>query len=452
MTNTQEKPHNTKAEQVVLGTILLDNSTISIVKEMLSEKDFYFPAHRDIFKAMIELIDEGTPVELTLLSELLERHSQLEEIGGPAYLASLLAVVVSPRIVKSYCEVVKRKSVCRQYMDLSIKTYKLAQSEAPLPELLKMLDDNMISISNQMSHTKIQPIQKSIEDYEANINKILESGKDERALFTGYKEMDRKIGGFYPGEYVLIPAKSGTGKSAFLVNLILHMTQAQNKRGLFFSAEMKTHAIISRKISNMIGESTRKIQAPLTWEEQDAKNIKWAMKEINKLPLITDDTPNIDIADLKARACRAKNENPDLAWIAIDYLQYISCKEERKKLDAEKRISNELVGIAKNLNVVVIALCQLRKKNSQHQSVDSYPTNDDIIGSSQCAMDADFILFLQTVRDEIATSKEGFPIYNTRRPGKQQAIRWLNTKTRNGDTFNMGRLIYTGEHMSFQEV
>lgn len=385
----QVPPHSTDAEVSVLGSMLISEEAVSQVIGLLDENSFYLGRHKVIFKAMEILFERDEPVDLLSVSQQIRKMGKVEELGGMGVLVEINNIVPTAANVLHYSRIVleyyikrwlindSKQRELRCYEETSDALEEIEKSERNLSELMSRLD----------SITKLQTMyslsQKSFSRMMDNAGMIIEPG-----IMSGFMEVDEYLHGFKPGDFVIVAARPGMGKTAFALNMARHMSQS-TAVGMF-SLEMTSAAFYDRLLSAESSISVNDLIRNNVTQTQISQ-ITACISRLAELPIIIDDSPELSMLLLKAKAKRMKKEH-NVGIIMIDYLQLM----KPPKADSREReigiISRALKIMAKELDIAVIALCQLNREVEKRS--DKTPQLSDLRESGSLEQDADIVLML----------------------------------------------------------
>ncbi|RMF87321.1 MAG: replicative DNA helicase [Nitrospinota bacterium] len=396
-------PQNVEAEQCVLGAILQENSALPKVIEILDERHFYREAHRRIYAAILTLFDKNEPIDLLTVADYLRKKNQLEAVGGMSYLASLVESVPTAANVASYARIVKEKAILRALINVS--TEIIAQSFAE-PEDVDELLDRAESIIFEISENRVQPAF-------ANLRAILkESVRHLEALFekrelvtgipTGFIEFDHLTAGLQPGDLIILAARPSMGKTSFALNVAQYVGLKRREPVAIFSLEMAKEQLVIRMLCAMARINSNKLRTGHL-SKDDWPILIRAAGALSDAPIFIDDSPNLTVLDIRAKARRLLAEQGKLSLVIIDYLQLIQGRKRSESRQQEiSEITRSLKALAKELKVPVVALSQLSRAVEQRS--DRRPQLSDLRESGAIEQDGDLIVFIY--RDEVYHEKE----------------------------------------------
>jgi replicative DNA helicase len=432
-------PQNIEAEQSVLGGILLDNNAVNSVLEILEIADFYSEAHRKIFSAIIELSEKSEPSDLITLSNLLRNNKQIDDVGGVAYLASLVDNVPSAANISYYSKIIKEKSILRRLIGVS--TEILNKSYNSITEVGHVLDDAEQAIF-EISENKIKPsffpLKDIIKDSFKTIEKLYEKKQLITGVPTGYEELDKLTSGFQQSDLVIIAGRPSMGKTALAINIAQNAAIEMEVPVAIFSLEMSKEQLAIRMLSSEARVDSQRLRKGFLGET-DWPKLTTAAGRLSDASIYIDDTPAISVLEMKAKSRRLKAEN-GLGLIVLDYLQLMRGRDSSMPREQEiSEISRSLKALAKELDVPVVALSQLNRQVEAR--TDKRPYLADLRESGAIEQDADVILFIY--RDEVYNRSEDNP--------EKGLAEIIVGKQRNGPTGKV-KLTFLKEYTRFENL
>ena len=385
-------PQNLEAEMSVLGGILLENDALNRALEVLRPDDFYREAHRKIFNALIILSDRGEPADLVTLNSVLKEQDMLEEIGGSAYLGTLVDYVPTAANISYYCKLVKEKAIFRELIKVATEIASRGYQGGEVEPSLDWAEGEIFKIANM----KTRPSFYSTKDIVKDTIKTIEGLYNRKELITGvptgFTDLDNMTSGLQNGDLVIIAGRPSMGKTAFCLNLIEHASMHADKpiASAIFSLEMSKEQLVQRMLCSVARiDASRVRNGKLAQSEFPA--LVTAAGAIAEAPIFIDDTPAISILELRAKARRLKAER-NVGLIVVDYLQLMQGSNPENRQQEISEISRSLKALAKELKVPVIALSQLNR--SLESRTDKRPILADLRESGAIEQDADVIVFL----------------------------------------------------------
>ncbi len=387
-------PHSIEAEAAVIGAMLLNKDAIMETAEILTGEDFYQTAYGILFDSMVELFHVGKPVDLITLQEYLKEKSVPQEISEMEFARDLLTSVQTWANVKSYAQIVKEKATLRRLIKMNEEIANICYMEnRPLEEILEMTEKQVFELVERGNFQEFVPIKQVVLNALEVIEKASKTRGDVTGIPTGFIDLDRKLSGLQNSDLVLIAARPSMGKTAFVLNIAQHVAFRQNRAVVVFSLEMSKEQLVNRLFSL---ESHVDAQLLRTGELKDTdweKLIEGA-GVIGRSKLIIDDTSGISIAEMRSK-CRKYKMEHGLDLIIIDYLQLMSGSSRRSNESRQQEISEisrSLKGLARELNVPVVALSQLSR--AVESRTDKRPMLSDLRESGAIEQDADVCMFI----------------------------------------------------------
>ena len=413
-------PHSVEAEQSVIGAMLMDKDAILTASEIISGQDFYQSAYGVIFDSVVEMFNEGKPVDLITLKERLKEKEVPPEIASLEFMRDILNLMSTSANVRYYAEIVSDKSMMRKLIRLNegIANTCYAGKE-PLPVILETTEKSVFELLQRRNSGEYVPIKQVVLNALERIEKAAKSKGVVTGIPTGFIDLDYKLSGLQPSDLILIAARPSMGKTAFVLNIAQYVAFKKEKGVAIFSLEMSKEQLVNRLFAL---ESQVDSQALRTGnlKDSDWEKLIEGAGIIGKSNMIIDDTPGISVSELRSK-CRKYKLEHDIQLIIIDYLQLMSGRaggrsESRQQEISE--ISRSLKALARELNVPVVALSQLSR--AVEARPDKRPMLSDLRESGAIEQDADVVMFIY--RDEY---------YNKDSEKKRQA-EIIVAKQRNG--------------------
>jgi replicative DNA helicase len=393
-------PHNLDAERAVLGTMLLDNDTIPLVIELLQKETFYSSAHQIIFDAIVSLFDHAVAVDLTTLCDELKRRNVLDAVGGPGYLASLEQFVLSTANIHHHAKIVYNKAKLRKLIQASATIVEQAYSETyDVEEMLDRSEKLIFDISQERATKDFVHISDLTADAIEEINIRYHSKMEVTGLATGFIELDQRTCGFQQSDLIIIAGRPSIGKTAFSLNIATHVALRLNRPVGIFSLEMSSTQVNSRLLCSLAHVSSNRVRTGYV-SGAELKRLSEKADLLSAAPLYIDDTPGMSILEVRAKARRLKALEKDLAIIIVDYLQLMrgSGRPENRQQEVAE-ISRSLKGLARELQIPIIALSQLSRLIEHRKGRDKRPMLSDLRESGAIEQDADVVLFVHRERE-----------------------------------------------------
>lgn len=411
-------PQNVEAEQAVLGAILLEKDSLIKVIEILSPEDFYRSSHQKIYRAMLEISEMQKPVDLITLTAEIQGKNLLEEVGGVSYLTDLANSVPTAANIEYYAKIVEEKSVLRKLIKVATEIASTGYSGSEdISQIIGDAEKRIFEISQKKINDGFIPIKDVLMDTLDRIETLHQNKGTITGIPSGFSDLDKMTSGFQRSDLIIIAARPSVGKTAFALNVAQNVAARSKETVAIFSLEMSAQQLVQRMIAAEGNIDGHKLRTGLM-EEGDWQKLTMAMSTLSESPIYIDDTPGINIYEIRAKARRLKAEK-GLGLILIDYLQLIHGRGRSDNRQQEiSEISRQLKGIARELEVPVIALSQLSRAVEQRQ--DKRPMLSDIRESGSIEQDADIVAFLY--RDD----------YYNPETEKQNIIEIIIGKQRNG--------------------
>lgn len=384
-------PHDILAEQAVLGSIFLDPDKIHIASEYLTKDSFFKLSHGMLFNIMQDLSDKGDPIDPVSVKSALDSSGQFEQVGGMAFLASLINAVPTSAHIEHYSKVVAEKSRARKVIeDLSQSISSVYDGQKDLDEILSQTEQNLSTISNEQKKG-FRPIIDVIDSTQSILDERSQKIGDVTGTSTGFTDFDRITTGLHEDNLIIIAARPAMGKTAFALNIAQNVAKNSDKAVAIFSLEMGAESLVERMLSaEGLIPSYHVRTGNLT--ESEWRRMISAQERLARGKIFIDDTAGIRISEIRSKAKRLAQENGGLGLIVIDYLQLIEGRGRENRQQEVSEISRQLKIIAKELKVPVIALSQLSRGVDQRN--DKRPILSDLRESGSIEQDADIVAFL----------------------------------------------------------
>ncbi len=398
-------PQNIEAEQSVLGGVLIENEAIHRVLELLTPEDFYREAHHRIFDALINLSERDEPADLITLTNDLRKNGLLDSVGGASYITSLIDAVPTAANIEYYAKIVKEKAILRRLIQTATNIVTESfQEREDVEGLLDEAERAIFEIAENTVKPSYYPIREIIKDSFKTLEKLYERKELITGVPSGFKGLDKKTAGFQPSDLIIVAGRPSMGKTAFCLNVAQHAAVEGKTPVVIFSLEMSKEQLVTRMLcSEAEVEGTRVRTGFLN--ESDWPKLTLAAGNLSDAPIFIDDTASLTILELRAKARRLKGEH-GLSLIIVDYLQLMRGRSKVENRQQEiSEISRSLKGLAKELNIPVIAVSQLSRNPESRE--DKRPQMSDLRESGAIEQDADLILFIY--RDEVYNRSEDNP-------------------------------------------
>jgi replicative DNA helicase len=385
-------PHNLEAERSVLGAILIHNDAFNSAAEVLKPRDFYRDAHRRIFEKMVQLSERGNAIDFVTLKEELSRSGELDEVGGPAYIAALVDGLPHATNIEYYARIVREKSTLRNLIYSANKILANAyEAEQEPNQILDEAEQSIFAIAEDrvragfvsmraLAHASFETIERAHE------RKQLITG-----VPSGFADLDELTAGFQPGDLVIIAARPSVGKTALALNVAQHVGTKTGRTVGIFSLEMSKEQLFLRMLTSEARIDSHRLRTGFL-VESDWGRLSHALGTLSEAKIYIDDTPNIGVLEMRAKSRRLAAEH-GLDMLVIDYIQLMQGRGrfENRTLEVAS-ISRSLKGLAKELSVPVIVISQLSRAPEARS--DHRPLLSDLRESGALEQDADVVVML----------------------------------------------------------
>ncbi|MDD3280199.1 MAG: replicative DNA helicase [Bacteroidales bacterium] len=389
-------PQAIEFEEAVLGAMMLEQNAAVSVIDMLHEEMFYKESHQKIYKAIKQVFLASDPVDLLSVANRLRKNGDLDTIGGAYYLSSLTNRVVSSANIEYHARIVSEKYIQRKLIAVSTETIHDAYDHSlDVLEMLDKAEKNLFDIAEQNFRRDSRTMPDLIREVLADLQAIKTSDKKLRGLPSGFTELDRVTNGWQKANLIILAARPGMGKTAFVLSMARHIAIDQEKPIAFFSLEMSASDLALRLISAESGFYQNKLKRG-DLSDDDWRVLVNKMTELENAKLLIDDTAGLSIFELRAK-CRRFKQQYDIQGVIVDYLQLMSSGLDIKGMNREQEISSisrSLKALSKELDIPVIALSQLNRSVESRSSQSKRPQLSDLRESGAIEQDADLVLFI----------------------------------------------------------
>lgn len=389
-------PHSLEAERSVIGAMIMDQEAIVIASETITREDFYQQSNGLMYEAMIELYNEGQPVDVVTLQNRLREKDVPPEISSTEFIAGLIAGVPTSANVKNYAKIVAEKSMLRRLIKVNEEiANQCYQDRDNLEDILADTEKKIFSLLQKTGGSDYVPIKQVVIRALEKIEQAAKMQGNVTGIATGFFDLDYRTAGLQPSDLILIAARPSMGKTAFALNIAQYVAFKSNICTAIFSLEMSKEQLVNRLFS-MESKVDAQLLRSGNLADSDWEKLIEGAGIIGRSKLIIDDTPGISISELRSK-CRKYKLEHGLSLIIIDYLQLMSGSGRTESRQQEiSDISRSLKALARELNVPVIALSQLSRQVEQRP--DHRPMLSDLRESGAIEQDADVVMFIY--RDE----------------------------------------------------
>ena len=387
-------PHNLEAERSVLGAILVHNDAFNLAAQVIDAADFYRDAHRRIFDRMVSLNERHQAIDFVTLKEELARGGDLDEVGGPAYVASLADGVPRATNVEYYARIVKEKATLRNLIYAANKILSNAyEADQESDLILDEAESAIFSVADDRLKAGFVPMRDLVKESFPKIELLFEQKRLITGVPTGFVDLDEMTRGFQGGDLVIIAARPSMGKNSLVLNIAQYVSLQQDQGAVgVFSLEMSKESLFLRLLTSEAQIDSHRLMSGAIGQK-DYSRISHALETLSAMKLHIDDTANIGVLEMRAKARRLQADQHGLSLLIVDYIQLMSGRGrfENRTLELAS-ISRSLKGLAKELNVPVVVLSQLSRAPEARS--DHRPQLSDLRESGALEQDADVVLLI----------------------------------------------------------
>jgi len=433
-------PQNLEAEESVLGALLIDKDAIIKVADNLSPEDFYKPAHTKIYETILKLYESHQPIDILSLTTRLKETNALTEVGGSAYLTELVSSVPTASHIVHYAKIVREKKILRDLVNAGAEITESAFKPGDDVEtILDEIEQRIFAISQRSSTQRFIPVKEELQSAYERIEKLHRGEGNLRGLPTGFPELDNLLSGLQKSDLIVVGARPSLGKTSLVLDIARHAAvKAKEPVGLF-SLEMSREQVVDRLISAEAQVPLWRLRTGRLTDDTDFELIQHALDTLSRAPLFIDDTPSPNILQMRSMARRLQVDH-GLSLIVIDYLQLIQPRTNSDNMVQQvTEISRGLKGLARELNVPVVAVSQLSRAVDQREV--KIPRLSDLRESGSIEQDSDVVLFIYR-KDRDKTNVT---------PEEENIAEIIISKHRNGPLGTV-RLRFDQERASFQSI
>jgi replicative DNA helicase len=432
-------PHNLEAERSVLGAILVHNDAFNLAAQVIDSGDFYRDAHRRIFDRMVALNERHDAIDFVTLKEELARAGELDEVGGPAYVASLADGVPRATNVEYYARIVKEKSTLRNLIYAASKIVTNAyEADQESDVILDEAESAIFAVADDRLKAGFVSMRDLVKDSFPKIEKLFEQKRLITGVPTGFVDVDEMTRGLQAGDLIIVAARPSMGKTSLVLNIAQYVAALEDQVVGFFSLEMSKESLFVRQLTSEAQIDGHRLMSGAIGGN-DYHRISHALEKLNSMKLFIDDTASIGVLEMRAKSRRLQSEH-GLSLIVIDYIQLMSGRGrfENRTLELAS-ISRSLKGLAKELNVPIIVLSQLSRAPESRS--DHRPQLSDLRESGALEQDADVVVLIY--RDDVYNRDPNSPDAGT--------AELILAKQRNGPT-GVVKLAFLREQTRFANL
>lgn len=432
-------PQNIEAEKSLLGSILLDKESINRVADFLLATDFYGRSHQIIYENVLKLYEKKEPIDLLSISNALEESGQLDTVGGIGYLTSLMNSVPTSAHVVNYGKIVQRKKILRDLIDSAHNIIGLGyQEEEDVEELLDRAEQKLFAVSQRSVQQNFTAIDKTLHDAFERLDRLHKGDGALRGIPTGFVDLDNLTAGLQKSNLIILASRPSMGKTSLALDIV--RTVGKQVPVGFFTIEMSREEVTDRLIAAESGVSLWKMRTGKLSSEGDGNDfekIALGLDSLAKSRIFIEDSSAPTVLQMRAMARRLQAEH-GLGLIVVDYLQLVSATKNYDSMVHQiSEISRNLKGLARELNVPVLALSQLSR--AVESRTDQRPRLADLRDSGGIEQDADLVLFIYR-EDKVKTDSD-----------RKNIAEILVAKHRNGPTGGI-ELFFDEDHVSFKNL
>ncbi|MDR0990869.1 MAG: replicative DNA helicase [Propionibacteriaceae bacterium] len=425
-------PQDLAAEQSVLGAMLMSKDAIANVLELVRGVDFYKPAHELIFDTILHLYGLGEPADPITVAAELTRRGEISRVGGPIYLHDLLSSVAIAANATYYAEIVREKAILRRLVEASIKIAQLGyQAQGDVDDIVDLAQQTVYEVNDHSLSEDYKPLSDLLQPAWDEMEQLSFHGGQLAGVPTGFADLDKLTNGFHSGQMIIVAARPAVGKSTLTLDFARAAAIENQQATAIFSLEMSSMEIMMRLLSAESGVALQSIRTGAL--DGDWDRLSAVSSRLSGAPLFIDDSPNLTMMEIRAKARRLKQRH-DLKFVIIDYIQLMSSGKRVESRQVEvSEFSRQIKLLAKELGIPVIAISQLNR--SPDARTDKRPMLSDLRESGSLEQDADIVVLLH--RDDVYQPDPALRDY---------MADLIVAKHRNGATRNI-RLVFQG-HLS----
>lgn len=429
-------PHASDIEKNILGAILIDPEAILRVSDRLTADDFYREEHRVIYGHILQLFEKRQPIDLLTLNDSLETAKQLTYIGGSTYVAALTQSVSSAVHIVHHAEIVRHKAMLRRLISAGTKIAEMGFSDdGETDVVLDTAEAALFGVSRSYLSDNFTPISAILSESFDRIDELHKNKGQLRGVPTGYKDLDTLLGGLQKSDLIILAARPSVGKTSLALNVAENAAIAHGARVAIFSLEQSKDQIVDRLLASQSGVDGWKLRSG-NLADDDFPKLGQAMGVLSEANIYIDDMPGQTALEIRTKARRLQMEH-GLDLVVVDYLQLMAGRNQESRVQEVSEISRSLKGVARELNVPLLALSQLSR--AVENRPDKHPLLSDLRDSGTIEQDSDVVIFLY--RDD----------YYNKDSDKKNIVEVLIRKHRNGPTGDV-ELYFQPEQTRFKSL
>ncbi|MGH2531557.1 MAG: replicative DNA helicase [Thermomicrobiales bacterium] len=398
-------PHNLEAEQSLLGSLLIDRDAIIKVASQVKADDFYSPANGAIYQAIVDLYNRREPTDFITLTDELGRREKLDQIGGIAYLSSLVNAVPTSVHVEYYGRIVERTATLRRLIDAGATIVGIGyQDGVDTEDALDSAERAIFDVSQRRTTRDFQSISEVLDRFFDQIDHMQQNRGDVIGVATGFTDLDQLTGGLQKSDLIIVAARPSVGKTAYALGMAYGAAVTHGKTVGIFSLEMSAEQLVQRLLAMETGVDSHRLRLGQI-DDHEWDRISRAFGRLAEAKIFIDDSSGINVMEVRSKARRLQAE-AGVDMIIVDYLQLMHARRSENRVQEISEISRGLKGLARELNIPVVALSQLSRAVETRS--DHHPMLSDLRESGSIEQDADIVMFIY--RDEVYdpnTEKKG---------------------------------------------
>ncbi len=389
----KDVPKNIEAEEALLGSLLIDPDVMTHVANLVEPGDFYLSRHGEIYDVIRQLFDQGAPIDFVTVVEELERRDKLEDVGGRSYIASLVNAVPTAINAYQYAQIVQEKSTLRQLIAAAASIARKAYDDAEdVGEVVNEAEKLIFAIAERRLEQDLVPITDVVPNVIEDIRRLADRGDDVLGVPSGFRDLDKLLGGFQKSDLIILAARPGMGKTSFALNVALHAAKVHKMRVAIFSLEMSREQLVQRLLSQEARINSHDLRQGKVYGEDAWARLMQAAAILQSCRIYIDDTAALTPFELRTKARRLYAEH-GMDLLIVDYMQLMhSGKRSENRVQEISYISRTMKQLARELKVPLIALSQLSRQVENR--ADKRPQLSDLRESGSIEQDADVVLFI----------------------------------------------------------
>ena len=434
-------PQNLEAEAGILGSLMLDRDAIIRVADVVHSDDFYDERHKSIFLAMLELYEKSVSIDLLTVSNLLDEQKKLDFVGGSSFLAMLVNSVPSAANILHYATIVRRKGTLRRLIQSANEINNIAyREESDIETILDQSEQKLFAVSQKYLKQNFVPLTQVLHETFDRLDELHKNKGQLRGVATGYVDLDNLLGGMQKSDLVILAARPSMGKTSLALDIARNVAVNRKLPVGIFSLEMSKDQLVDRLLSSEADVNLWKLRTGHLSDQGDNSDfvrIGEAMGRLSEAPIFIDDGAGANIMEIRTKARRLQAETP-LGLIVIDYLQLMTGHNTENRVQEVSEISRALKGLARELNIPILALSQLNR--AVENRPDKKPLLADLRESGSIEQDADVVMFIY--REDM---------YKGHESSRPNIAEILIAKHRNGPTGKV-ELFFDSEKTSFRNL